>query len=270
MMLVNGQFSECIDGADRGLAYGDGVFRTLLFRQGNPVHWRQHYAKLAGDCARLGIVCPDESVLRQDMAHTAQAEPDGVVKLIVTRGTGLRGYALSSCLSPNRLVMRSALPAYPAQYVSEGVVARVCELRLACQPRLAGIKHLNRLEQVLARAEWQDPMIAEGLMLDMDHRVVGGTMSNLFLVRGRTLITPAIESCGVAGVTRARILSRAAGLDMSVAVRAVSLDEVLQADEVMLCNSVFGVWQVRELMGRSWRAGSMVSLLRIVLAQEDD
>jgi 4-amino-4-deoxychorismate lyase len=136
------------------------------------------------------------------------------------------------------------------------------------QPLLAGIKHLNRLENVLARREWNSTEIAEGLMLDMDGNAIEGTMSNLFLIKGKTLHTPDLGRCGVAGVQRQRIMEIAGGLGLTVRVENLPLVRIYDADEVVLCNSVFGVWQARELAGKTWRAGKLAARLRSLLDDE--
>ena len=209
MNLVNGIAGDAVSVRDRGLAYGDGVFRTFPLRAGKPVLWQRQYAKLAHDCAALKIECPAAAAFERDLALIAATEPDCVVKIIVTRGDSARGYAPPAEPSPTRVVISSPLPQYPAHYQEHGVRVHLCRIRLAPQPALAGIKHLNRLENVLARAEWNDATIAEGLMCDADDNVIGGTMSNLFLASGGKLLTPQLTRCGVSGVMRDLVIELA-------------------------------------------------------------
>lgn len=270
MILVNGAQSTALNPQDRGLAYGDGVFRTLLLRSGKPVAWLRHYAKIANDCARLALPCPAREILAADLAGIAAEAPDCVVKIIVTRGAGQRGYAPPVPADTTRIVTASPLPAYPASYREEGIVARVCRLRLAQQPALAGVKHLNRLENVLARGEWDDPAIAEGILLDQAGWVIGGTMSNLFMVQGDSLVTPDLSASGVAGVTRERILALAPRLGLQAEVRVFGLNELLAADEVMVCNSVIGVWRVRQMGTRHWSGARLATALRELLEEAID
>lgn len=270
MIRVNGQPTDKVAANDRGLAYGDGVFRTLRVRAGQPVCWRLHLDKLREDCARLAITCPEEALLREDLAEAARGLPDGVAKIIITRGAGLRGYAPSSPVEPTRVVMLSPLPDYPAHYASEGVKLHLCDLRLAEQPRLAGIKHLNRLENVLARAEWRDADVPEGVLRDAHDHLVSGTMSNLFLLRKGKLYTSGLNRCGVAGVTRARILALAAELPVSLEIRDIPFAWLEESDEILFCNSVIGVWQGRELAGRRWGRGALTPKIRQLLAEHDD
>ncbi len=270
MILVNGAANDTLAAGDRGLAYGDGVFRTLAIRAGRARSWARHYRKLAHDCEALAIPCPAEATLRDEMARLAAHEPDCAAKVIVTRGVGERGYALPSHPFPTRIVMSAALPQHPAEFARSGVKVRVCALRLGFQPALAGVKHLNRLENVLARAEWSDPDVAEGLLLDGDGNVIGGTMTNVFIVERGALATPDLSRCGVAGVTRDRVIAAAARRGLACPVEHIGLERVLQAQEVLLVNSLIGAWQVRELGDRVWTAGGLVSKLRQWLDEEDD
>ncbi len=245
MMLVNGQPSDSIDARDRGLAYGDGVFRTLRMANGRPLWWRDHAAKLEADCAALALSCPDAGLLLEETRAVA-AGADGVVKLILTRGSGARGYAPAAG-AVTRIAMAAPLPPHALPDAPRAVRARLCTLRLGRQPCLAGVKHLNRLENVLARAEWDDPAIFEGLLCDEAGSLVGGTMSNLFWVRDGVLYTPELDQCGVAGVARARVLRAAVRLGVPVRFERQPATAILAADEVMICNSLIGVRRLTQL-----------------------
>ncbi|HYQ39977.1 MAG TPA: aminotransferase class IV, partial [Pseudomonas sp.] len=157
-------------------------------------------------------------------------------------------------------------PAYPPRHRQDGIRLYPCATRLAEQPLLAGLKHLNRLEQVLARAEWQDPAYAEGLMCDRSGRVIEGVFSNLFLVKDGELLTPALERCGVAGVMRAEILARATAAGIPWRIADLDYPELLAADEVLLCNSQYGIWPVVALEGRVWPVGQLTRKLQHLLA----
>jgi 4-amino-4-deoxychorismate lyase len=251
-MLVNGKPGNLISIRDRGLLYGDGVFRTLRASNGHALNWPLHYKKLQHDCTALGIACPDIELLSAELNDLLVQHPDGVVKLIVTRGEGTRGYPPSILSKPARIWDVSAMPDYPADWAIYGIKARLCQLRLSQQPRLAGIKHLNRLENVLAAAEWDDADIAEGVLLDAPGNVIEGTRSNLFLVRGGALLTPDLSRCGVAGVQRERVMEWAAAHNVPCRAEQFGLAELLAADEIFLVNSIIGLWPVRELQNRTW------------------
>jgi len=271
MILVNGAVSNSLAAIDRGLAYGDGVFRTLALRDGRPHAWRHHFQKLERDCDALAIPCPKKSQLTEELHLVAKREPDSAVKIVITRGTGQRGYACPQPVDSTRIVMTFPLPTYRKDFGQSGIKARLCSLRLGFQPALAGIKHLNRLENVLARNEWHDPEIAEGLLLDAEGNAIGGTTSNLFIVENGALATPDLSRCGVAGVTRERILAHAAERGIVCRVEHIALDRILQADEVFLVNSLIGVWHIRQLEDRkTWMPGLLAARVRRWLDEESD
>jgi 4-amino-4-deoxychorismate lyase len=262
MILVNGAAADCVAATDRGLAYGDGVFRTMLIRDRMPVAWSRHYRKLADDCAALELPCPPEALLAKELSRALDGAGTQVAKIIVTRGSGPRGYAPPRQPSPTRIVMTSPLPQYPQEFERMGVEVHLCRTRLASQPRLAGVKHLNRLENVLARAEWGNPAVAEGLMMDEEGHLVCGTQSNLFIAEEGRLVTPSLARCGVAGVTRDRVMAAAAARGVTCGEEPVSQDRLRAADAALLVNSIIGVWGIRACEERRWAQGSWVDRVR--------
>lgn len=266
--LINGSFHGVISAHDRGFAYGDGVFRTIKVVNGLPEHWPMHYQTLVRDCSAIGIVCPSAETFINDFELLATVEDVvSVVKIIVTRGEGERGYKPPSITTPMRVMVKTGFPDYPEHYYTEGVQLHLCETRISHQPKLAGIKHLNRLENVLARMEWHDPDLAEGLMLDIDDNVIECTAANLFARFGDTLITPSLNKCGVAGITRQRILSHAETLKLKAKTEEMQLEKLLAADEVLICNSLFGVWQVRQISHKKWTKQTLANQLREAMKQ---
>jgi len=273
-MLVNGLPGNTISIRDRGLLYGDGVFRTLRAVRGKALHWSLHYLKLQHDCAKLDIACPDEALLLAELDRVLAQHPDGVVKLIVTRGEGARGYAPSLDATPTRIWDFSSLPDYPAEWATQGVTAHVCQIRLPAQPRLACVKHLNRLENVLAAAELRDAQahdrdIAEGVLLDGEGHLIEGTRSNLFVVSQGHLVTPDLSRCGVAGIQRGRVMAWALQHGMAPQVRDVGLEEALHADELFFVNSIIGLWPVRALGQRQWKHFPVAEKICMALEQEE-
>jgi 4-amino-4-deoxychorismate lyase len=247
MVLINSQPGDSIAVADRGLSFGDGVFRTLECIHGRPRLWPWQYARLQADTAALGLECPHESLLLDELARAAAGLERAVGKITLTRGSGTRGYAPTAGALPTRVVNATPWGGYPAELVSQGIRMRVCDLRLAQQPRLAGIKHLNRLENVLARGEWHDPAIREGLLLDCHENVIEGTMSNLFLLADGQWRTPLLDQCGVAGAVRAWVMAQ-----LAVEESRLSLQQLLAADALFVCNSLAGIWPVASLGDRCW------------------
>ena len=267
--LINGHREGGIHPFDRGLAYGDGVFRTFPVCGGIPHCWERHYRKLCEDSKSLGIVCPPEEVLAADIDMLVGQGEDATIKIIITRGESARGYVVPALAQPTRLVIRTPVPSYPPDNAIDGVKLHLCELRMAHQPKLAGIKHLNRLENVLARMEWVDPQITDGLLLDVAGNVIESTTSNIFMRTGSHLTTPDLGRCGVAGVTRTRILELAPHFGYRPQVADITLEQLLDAEEVVICNSLYGAWQVRELSGNSWEHGQLAAKLRERLMQDD-
>ncbi|MBW8306970.1 MAG: aminodeoxychorismate lyase [Thiobacillus sp.] len=269
MILVNGQRSDTVSALDRGLAYGDGVFRTLCTQSGQPLWWRDQYAKLAADAAALALGCPAEAGLLAEVCQVAETG-QGVVKIMLTRGAGARGYAPPVAQACTRIVLSTPLPPHAWHDAAVDVTARWCTLRLSRQPRLAGIKHLNRLENVLARSEWDDPEIFEGLLCDDGGAVIGGVMSNLFWARQGELFTPDLSQCGVAGVARTRLLRAAMRRGIRTHIGHFPPDAILAADEVMICNSVIGVRRVARLDDVTWLPAGWTDILKTALDDEVD
>ena len=267
MVLVNGEPAARLDVADRGLQFGDGIFRTLLVRAGRPLNWDRHFRRLARDCAALSLPVPDESVLRAEMARVAPGE--AIVKITVTRGVSGRGYSMPAETVPTRVVAAFPPPAYPPEFARDGIRVRLCALKLAEQPLLAGAKTLNRLENVLARAEWSDPGIREGLLGDAHGRLVEATMSNVFLVRNGGIATPDLSRCGVAGAQRQRVIDLASATGLACDVRDIAMAEVHAAEEVFLTNSLIGIWPVAHLDERLWIPGPVTRTLQALLEADD-
>ena len=261
MILVNGQPGEQVPVTDRGLAYGDGLFETLAVRGGQPQHWERHMARMAEGCVRLALPMPDPAVWRAEAQTVLSSGHCGALKLILTRGAGPRGYRPPPYSSPTRIVMGLDAAVAPA---AEGLKVRTCRTRLSRNPLLAGVKHLNRLEQVLARGEWQDEF-QEGIMLDTEGYVVEGTMSNLFLVREHALHTPLLDQCGVAGITRARVMDAARRLGIHVQEGHYLADDLSASQGLFLTGTLLGVRPVVELDGQSLPRSALVSRLREAL-----
>jgi 4-amino-4-deoxychorismate lyase len=265
-ILVDGEPTDRISCLDRGMLYGDGIFETIAVEGGRLRFWMRHLARLQAGCLRLGIPPPDGGRLLNEARLAISGVSRAVLKIIVTRGAGGRGYRPAAQVSPTRIIQLLPWPDYADSCRDPGVAVRLCRLRLGCSPRLAGIKHLNRLEQVLARSEWDDPAIPEGLLLDADDHLVEGTMSNLFLVRNDRLLTPELTRCGVAGVVRTVVMELAGRLALPTQVKALGLADLWEADEVFLTNSVIGIWPVVAVDGHPFRKGDMTHQLQLLLA----
>lgn len=264
-VLVNGMPTDRISVADRGLHYGDGLFETLAVDAGRCLLWDAHIQRLLMGCERLAIPAPNAAVLADEAAQLSAGQSRAVLKIIVTRGPAARGYAPPRQATPTRILSRSSWPNHPASYVQQGVAVDWCSTALARNPRLAGIKHLNRLEQVLARAECPSPL-TEGLMCDTEGYAIEGTMSNLFIVRHGTLITPDLSQSGVAGVLRAQVLALARDRGLDCREAWLRPAEVEAAEEVFLTNSIIGLWPVTRLGERTYPLGKITQTLQHALA----
>jgi 4-amino-4-deoxychorismate lyase len=240
-LLVNGAPSTTVSAFDRGLSYGDGLFETIRFVRGVAPLWERHMARLQEGCLRLRMPWPDAKTLLHEAGVVIDGVEHAVVRITVTRGVGERGYAPPHMPTPTRIVAGFEVPVMGGDTYATGLKVRWCETRLATQPLLAGLKHLNRLEQVLARAEWSDPAIGEGLLCDADGQLISGTMTNLFAVLDGVLVTPALHRCGVAGVARAEILAHRPDTQ----VRDMHPAELIDASELFLSSSVRGILPVQ-------------------------
>ncbi|MDP9065131.1 MAG: aminodeoxychorismate lyase, partial [Pseudomonadota bacterium] len=203
--------------------------------------------RLYGACERLSIEPPDRMRLRKELMRIASRRSDGVLKLIVTRGVGTRSYRTTGLERCTRIVSWHPLPAAAACTRRRAVRVRICGLRIGSNELLAGLKTLNRLESVMARAEWTDDRIWEGLLRDRNDHIICGTMSNLFMRRGSLLLTPAVDRCGVAGVMRRWVRENAAGIGLRVRESRVRGAELAGAEEIFLTNAVVGIMPVRRV-----------------------
>ena len=266
-VLVNGEASNAVATTDRGLLYGDGLFETIACVDGKLQLWHLHMQRLQAGCERLGLGDIDTDALRDECLGLVDGVVRGVLKVIITRGTGGRGYRPPEDVTATRIVQLHDWPMHPESAHAQGISTIICNTRLGQNPSLAGMKHLNRLEQVMARREWNDEAIREGLMLDNTGHVIEGTMSNVFLVRKGRLLTPDLTRCGVAGIMRAHVMGLAAQENMTVDVTAITLAELQLADEVFVCNSLIGIWPVRRVEDIAFEKGPLTTRLQARLAR---
>ena len=246
---INGRSRETVHALDRGLQYGDGVFETMRVRRRRVRLLDLHLDRLYGSCRRLQIGIPERAYMQGELQRMAALRPEGVLKLMITRGRGPRGYRPTGRERATRIATLQPLPLGARTPAAQSVRLRLCTTCLSTNPSLAGLKTLNRLDAVLARAEWSDPLVWEGLMRDVDGNYVCGTMSNLFLRRGRSLMTPLLDRCGVAGVMRRWILDTALELRLRAVERRIRWADLKSAEEVFMSNAVVGIRSVRTIEG---------------------
>jgi 4-amino-4-deoxychorismate lyase len=253
---INGRRRETLDHRDRGLQYGDGLFETMRIQRRRIRLLDHHLDRLFDGCRRLAIKAPPAGALRRELTQAAASRGDGILKLLVTRGSGSRGYRPSGHERVTRILTLHALPRSVSAESLPAARVRLCTTPLSTNPRLAGLKTLNRLDSVLARTEWRDERIWEGLMADVDGNWVCGTMSNLFLRRGATLLTPRLDRCGVAGVMRRWVIETAAVVGLRAVIRRIRWQDFRSAEEVFMSNAVIGlrsVGSIRKAAGGSLR-----------------
>ena len=272
MFLVNGQAANNIEITDRGLHYGDGLFETVAVRDGRIEFWSRHLRRLQLGCKRLGLHVVDGAVLLQEIKQVVATKQNSIIKIIITRGSGGRGYKPPAM---GQAQTTRIIGCYPwLENKNEEVVIRVCSTLLGINPALAGMKHLNRLEQVLARQEWSDETVYEGLMSTHQGYVIEGTMSNVFFVKDDVLCTPDLSDCGVAGIIREVVIEIAQQNQLPFQIGNYELADIQQADELFLTNSLIGIYPVRQLQGQQYSIGSatcaLIEKLDTVRQQKDE
>ena len=260
--------SAAID--DRAFQYGDGLFETIAIRHGEPRLWGYHMDRLSAGCRRLSLQIPGGDGLRRALADAlgrASADPVFcVAKIIISGGVTRRGYGRESFARASTYIGVFASAPVSASSYRDGVSTIVCDTRLATASPTAGLKTLNRLEQVLARSECLSAAAFEGITLDAEGRVICGTMSNVFLVNDDRIVTPALDRCGVQGVMRRHVIATLRDRGRGVEEANLSERELLAADEVFLSNSQFGVLPVRRCDDSEWPVGDVTRQVMAMLA----
>lgn len=261
-ILINGIACEYVPAIDRGLQYGDGIFETIACTGDAPVFLDQHLQRMAAGADRLAIPFPDRQLWLDDINWLLRgAGGRSVIKLILTRGPGKRGYRCDDGHIPTRLCMQSEWPHHVDRWQQQGVSTRFCCTPASVNPVLGGIKTLNRLENVLAANELNGA-IDEGFMLDPDGNVVEGTMSNIFAVVEDVLVTPDLSRCGIRGIMRDQVIDIAHENNIDVQTRNIGRDELLAASELLVCNSVIGLCTVRQLEHKVFAAEKMTRTIK--------
>jgi len=260
--LVNGEKTDSIFVTDRGLQFGDGVFESIRIHQSKPVWWQQHVNRLLDGCRRLRFAdMPDIDALQQEVTAMVSDCEAGVLKIIITRGFSNRGYTASADMLANRVL--SLTPGMRHQFRTElGIVMGICKQRLAGHDSLSGIKHLNRLEQVLARLQCQAEGWDEGIMLDEQDTIIEGTMSNLFIWREDHLLTPSLQKTGIKGLCRERIITLAAENGIKVEQSKLQLEDMANSSGIFVTNSLIGIWPVIEFNQKKFTVSANTRLLQ--------
>ena len=261
-ITVNGKACEYISTLDRGLLYGDGLFETMAVRQGNIQYWEDHLNRLRRGCEALDLKSPDYGILREEVVQTIDSDKECIIKVIITRGTGDRGYRPVQ-QTPTRIVQKFPWPVFPLACTDSGIDMTLCKFRLSQQSSLAQIKHLNRLEQVLARSEWEDEY-QEGLVCDTQGHIIEATASNIFFEVNGGLITPDLSHCGVAGVLREQVINYCHHHSIKLSIRDFNLSETESIDAMFVCNSIIGIWPVKHFDSIEYSSSELTGRLMSV------
>ncbi|MDA7746580.1 aminodeoxychorismate lyase [Psychromonas sp.] len=271
-MLINGLKSNDINAADRGLAYGDGLFSTIKIESGHVVDWTLHLERLKEGAQRLFFPQVDWLQLQQeifDSAETIKAHPHYVLKVILTRGSGGRGYSAQGCEQPTRIISLSAFPEMYFQWQKNGIAIVQCETQLGRNKQLAGLKSLARLEQVLIKQELASKGALEGLVCDEFGHVIEACSANIFVFLNGHWITPKLDYCGVAGVMRKRILKHAS---IDVTEQNITVNDIKQASSIFLSNALMGIVPIVQYEDKRYSTEQLqriIELQRLLVSKDD-
>lgn len=279
--FVNGQQTHCLNAHDRGLAYGDGVFETIAIKHGQVQLWQAHQRRLIKGLLTLGIFVNKASaagfiktiITDIQQAFLLYGHQQAVLKITVTRGLGGRGYLAPSTPQPTRIIAITPWPRDRSQLAETGVNVRICQHNWSHNAALAGLKHLNRLDQVMARNEWEDEHIHEGIMLNLHGNVISGVMSNVFIESNGGLITPKLDQCGIAGVMAKEICAIAKQNNIAVEHKNIPLKTFINTGSPFLSNSLNGIWPINTLEPHAgfshpthWVKSTLIGFLQAAVA----
>ncbi|MCS3433613.1 aminodeoxychorismate lyase [Klebsiella sp. BIGb0407] len=261
MHLINGQWQSDISASDRAIQFGDGCFTTARISSGMVCHQQDHLRRLQQACEVLMITEVDWQTLAHEMRMLASENPDAVLKVIISRGSGGRGYSASHCESPVRILSVFPHPTFYQSLREKGIKLALSPVRLGQNPALAGIKHLNRLEQVLIRTHLERTDAEEALVLDSEGRLVECCAANLFWRKGEQVFTPYVNKSGVNGTMRQRIMACLENSRWHCSQVSEPLETLADADEVIICNALMPVIPVRQAENWHYPTGALYHFL---------
>ena len=267
--LINGNPSESINPFDRGLSFGDGVFRTFLVKSRCPINWDMHYEKIKVDAKILKIKVPEKKDLLCDIKKLFNEDKTYVCKIIITRGISDQGYQFNKNIKSTRIILRINYKKINRAFFLNGVRLMVCKTRTTHSDIYGGVKHLNRIENVVAKAEL-DPSVFDGVMLDRNGYINECVSSNIFARYGNVIISPKQNNAGVSGVCKQIIFKNIKSIGLKFKSQNIKLDKLKKADEVIITNSVFGALYVNQIEDKKWKDGAFTSLIRDFIIKSDD
>lgn len=240
-MIVNGHYTSQLNLADRATQYGDGCFTTIAVSAGKLEYWSEHLQRLHSSCARLHIEFTRWIELEDNLHTLAEKKGQGVLKVIISRGEGGRGYGLKGVGLATYIITEHDMPTHYRGWQQAGIKLNVSPIQLAKQPLLAGLKHLNRLEQVMIKRHLEQSVFDDCLVTDTDSMLVESSAGNLFWRQGDIWYTPELTSCGVEGVMRNQLFELIRQQDDQVQQIRATLDILQEADEVLVCNCLMKI-----------------------------
>ena len=261
MHLINGQWQNSISASDRAVQFGDGCFTTARMVGGEVRYQQAHLRRLQQACEILQITQVDWQLLEHEMQLLARKAADGVLKVIISRGAGGRGYSTRDCDNPTRILSTSPRPAFYDPWRHQGIKLALSPICLGQNPMLAGIKHLNRLEQVLIRSHLERTDAQEALVLDSDGRLVECCAANLFWRKGEQVFTPRVDKAGVNGTMRQHIIACLETSSWRCEQVTEAPETLIDADEVIICNALMPVIAVRQAQAWHYRIGALYHFL---------
>ncbi|MGG7974730.1 aminodeoxychorismate lyase [Klebsiella aerogenes] len=238
MFLINGVEQDVLAANDRAIQFGDGCFTTSRIIDGQIAFFNAHLGRLQDTCEKLLIPFSEWETLAAEMQELAKPHREGVLKVVITRGSGGRGYSASGCIQPTRMMSVSSFPAHYARWREEGITLALSPIRLGRNPSLAGLKHLNRLEQVLIRSHLEQTDADEALVLDSDGWLTECCAANVFWRKGSQVFTPRLDQAGVNGIMRQHCMVMLARSSFDVVEVSMRPDVLRDADEVLICNAL--------------------------------
>ncbi|WP_340676653.1 aminodeoxychorismate lyase [Paraglaciecola sp.] len=249
MIIINGQIQDSIDVTERAVQYGDGCFTTMTFFQGQLQMWPQHLARLQHNCQRLAINFSQWQALQDSaLSLIANAEhKSGVIKIIISRGKGGRGYSPLNVTAPSYILSCHELPSHYMSWQKRGISLGLSPVKLAMQPLLAGLKHLNRLEQVLVKQALDLTEFDDVLVCDTSDNIIEASAANVFWLHKGQWFTPSLESSGVEGVMRNKVCQLLSTLSQPVTETKQKFTVDFAAEEMFICNALMTIVPVTTL-----------------------
>ena len=266
VILINGSFNQSLDATNRNVQFGDGLFETCVIKQGKLLFWYQHFRRLQKGCDRLNILEVKESIWLNDIQKLINKSRlnNGIIKLILSRGNSQQGYQYHQ-VKPIRIV--SIMPMINT--TQGGLLLTICQKCYGHNNQLAGIKHCNRLDNILASDSIVDG-VDDCIMLDEQQHIISTTKANIFIIKNDVLITPELIHCGIAGTRREVILELATLVNLSVSFTPITLEALYQADEVFISNSLLGLHQVAQIDKVQYNQSKHTQSLQTLLSNTEN